>query len=93
MAERLADDQRSSVGSNDHPVREEQLVGDHGCSTIRANEDDHAGFDGFGPRVQEVVADVPYVQTAFGIHDAVAQAEVGKSLMSATCCRAALAPR
>jgi hypothetical protein len=78
MAERLADDERSSVGGDHHAVREKELVGDHGRSTIRADEDDHAGFDGLGRRVQEVVADVPHVQTAFGVHDAVAQAELGE---------------
>jgi len=78
MAEGLADDERSSVGGDHHAVREEELVGNHGRSTIRTDEDDHTGFDGLGRRIKEIVADVPHVQTAFGVHDAVAQAELGQ---------------
>ncbi len=78
MADRLTDDEGSSVGGNHDAVRESEFVSDYGRPTIRADEDKHASIDGLGRRVVKVVADVPHVHTAFGVHDPIAQAEFGE---------------
>jgi hypothetical protein len=79
MAQCLPDDERSSIGSDNHAIRKEQFVRNDGCSTSRIDEDDHAGFDRFGRRIYEIVADIPHVQTPFGVHDAVTQTKCGEA--------------